>query len=189
MAYGVIYDACILHPAPLRDLLIGLAAADTVRARWTDAILDECFASIVRTRPDLLPEKLERTRRLMVEAVPDCLVTGYEGLIPSLKLPDPNDCHVLAAAIRANAQAIVTFNLKDFPSSVLEEFTIEAIHPDDFIVNTIDLAQGAVVQVITEQVARCRAPPMTIPHLLDKLREQRLSQSVARLRGLWPPAV
>ncbi|MGH9960177.1 MAG: PIN domain-containing protein [Pyrinomonadaceae bacterium] len=189
MAFVVIYDACVLYPAPLRDLLLGLAAAGTVRARWTDAVLDECFRNIHKDRPDRPPEKLARTRDLMVQAVPDCLVTGYEGLIAGLKLPDPDDRHILAAAIRANAQAIITFNLKDFPENVLVEYDIEAKHPDDFVVETIDLAQGAVVQTITEQVARLKAPPVTIPQLLDTLREQRLVQSVARLRGLWPPEV
>lgn len=190
MAFVVIYDACVLYPAPLRDLLIGIAAVPgAVQARWTDAILDECFKNILQGGSDLDAKKLEVTRERMVTAVPDCLVTGYEGLIAGLQLPDPNDRHVLAAAIRANAQAIITFNLKDFPEDVLAEYDIEPKHPDDFVMETLDLAQGLVVQVITEQLARLKNPPKTIHQLLDTLREQRLVQSVARLRGLWMPPV
>jgi hypothetical protein len=122
----------------------------------------------------------------MVEAVRDCLVTGYEKLMAGLELPDPGDCHVLAAAIRANAQAIVTFNLKDFPPNVLAQYDIELKHPDDFVLDTIDLAEGSVVQVITEQAAQSHT---SILQLLSRLHGQRLVQSAARLRSLWPPKV
>ncbi len=117
MAFVVIYDACVLYPAPVRDLLLRIATTGIVRARWSERILDECFRNIVVQRPDLAPQALERTRRLMREAVPDCMVTGFEHLEDGLDLPDPDDRHVLAAAIRANAQTIVTFNLRDFPTT------------------------------------------------------------------------
>lgn len=114
MAFVVVYDACVLHPAPLRDLLVRIAGAGIVRARWSEQILDECFASILASRPDLTGERLQRTRKLMIAAVPDCLVSGHENLIESLWLPDPNDRHVLAAAIRGGAQAIVTSTRRTF---------------------------------------------------------------------------
>ena len=78
MAFVVIYDACVLYPAPLRDLLIRLAKSGIVRARWSSQILDECFRSILEQRPDLKPEALSRTRALMAEAVADCMVSGHE---------------------------------------------------------------------------------------------------------------
>ena len=126
MAFVVVYDACVLHPAPLRDLLVRIANTGIVRARWSERILDECFRSILERRSDLDPAALDRTRRLMCEAVPDCLVTRFEHLEAGLDLPDLDDRHVLAAAIRAGAQAIVTTNLKDFPDHVLERYDIEA---------------------------------------------------------------
>lgn len=185
----MVYDACVLYPAPLRDLLVRIANAGIVRARWTDRILDECFRSIVKQRPDLAPASLDRTRHLMNDAVPDCLVVEYEPLIEGLTLPDPDDRHVLAAAIRANAQAIVTFNLADFPAEVLGRYNIEAKHPDDFVLDSIDLAQAAVVRCITDQAAQLRNPPQSVPQVLDTLRAQGLAQSVARLRELvGPPA-
>lgn len=102
-------------PAPLRNLLLRLALADLFRVRWTDRIHEEWIRSVLAQRPDLLPEQLGRTRDLMDRAVPDCLVTGYEGLIDTLDLPDLDDRHVLAAAIRSQASVIVTYNLRDFP--------------------------------------------------------------------------
>lgn len=145
MAFVVIYDACVLYPAPLRDLLLRIATIGIVRARWSDTILDECFRNILKNRPDLQPGALDRTRALMKQAVPDCLVSGFEPLIPSLTLPDADDRHVLAAAIRAGAQAIITFNLSDFPAEELDKFGVEAKHPDDFVLDTLDLAPGAVI--------------------------------------------
>ena len=85
MAFVVIYDACVLYPAPLRDLLIRLAKSGIVRARWSSQILDECFSSILKQRPDLNPEALARTRALMAEAVPDCMVSGHEKMIDALE--------------------------------------------------------------------------------------------------------
>ena len=185
MAFVVLYDACVLFPAPLRDILLRIAVTGIVRARWTERILDECFRNISEQRPDLKPNALTRTRKLMNEAVPDCLVEGFEDLVEGLRLPDPNDRHVLAAAIRSGAQAIVTFNLRDFPRDQLAPFWVEAIHPDDFVVDLIDLAPGVVTNVVAEQAAALRNPPRTIAEMLDTLRDQGLPQAVAKLRALF----
>lgn len=80
MAFIVDYDACVRYPAPVRDLLLRIAAGGLVRARWTHRILDECFRSIAANRPDLPLSSLARTRELMCAAVPDCLVADFEGL-------------------------------------------------------------------------------------------------------------
>lgn len=184
MAFTVIYDACVLHPAPLRDLLVRIGMTGVVRVRWTERILDECFRSILRRRPDLDEQSLARTRDLMRRAIPNCLVEGYEHLETDLELPDPDDRHVLAAAIRCGAQSIVTFNLKDFPGQQIEVFGVEAVHPDDFVMGLIDLAPGAIATVIAQQAGDLRHPPMTVPRLLDLLHEQGLVESVARLKGL-----
>lgn len=187
MAFTVIYDACVLDPAPLRDLLLRIASTGVVRARWTEAILDECIRSILEQRPDLSAERLARTRQLMTQVLPDCLVTGFQPLVDSLSLPDPDDRHVLAAAIRAGAQTIVTFNLRDFPDDVLASFGIQAKHPDNFVLETIDLASGAVCSAIRDQLAALKNPPRTLRELLDTLASQGLPQSVARLRDLFGP--
>lgn len=142
--FTVLYDACVLYPAPLRDLLMHVAMTDLYRAKWTDAIHDEWTRNVLKDRPDLTPEQLQRTRDLMNAHVRDCLVTGYETLIDAITLPDPKDRHVLAAAIRAGADVIVTFNLKDFPENDLKPYGIEAQHPDDFLTFQLDLAPNIV---------------------------------------------
>ena len=185
MPFIVLYDACVLHPAPLRDLLIRIANTGVVRARWSHRILDECFESILAQRPELKSEALARTRALMNEAVPDCLVEGFDDLIDGLVLPDPGDRHVFAAAIRTGAQVIVTANLRDFPADALAPYDIEAKHPDDFVLETIDLAPALAVQVLTEQAAALKNPPRTVADLLRTLHDLGLVQSVAKLRELY----
>ena len=137
MRYTVIFDACVLYPAPLRDFLLRLSTTGLFSAKWTDQIHDEWTRNLLLARPEL-EDKLCRTRDLMNRAVPDSLVTGYEPLIENLELPDRDDRHVLAAAIRSSAQAVVTFNLKDFPKNALDQYGIEAIHPDLFIEHQLD---------------------------------------------------
>lgn len=180
----VVYDANVLFPAPLRDLLIRIAASGLVRARWTETILDECFRSILARRPTLSPDSLLRTRALMGYAVRDALVTGYEGSIDGLSLPDASDRHVLAAAIQAEASLIVTFNLQDFPSSALEPHGIQAQHPDDFLLDLADRNPTGVRDAIAAQARALRSPPVSLLDLLDILRAQGLPSTAARIRQL-----
>jgi predicted nucleic acid-binding protein len=117
--FTVLYDASVFCPAPLRDLLMELATAGLFRAKWSEQIQKEWIESLLKKRPDLNRERLERTKKVANKAVPDYLVEGYEPLIEGLQLPDVNDRHVLAAAVHCNAQVIVTYNLKDFPKESL----------------------------------------------------------------------
>jgi predicted nucleic acid-binding protein len=183
MAFVVLYDACVLHPNTLRDLLIRVAQAGLVQARWTDTILDETFASVAQRRPDIPPANLERTRKLMCEAVRDCLVTGFEPIVEVLSLPDPDDRHVLAAAIRAGAQVIVTDNLRDFPAAVLEQWNIEAKSADDFVLDQLHL-DAPSIYVAVQQIADARRnPPQTFADILDALERNGLVASTAFLRS------
>lgn len=185
MAFTVVYDACVLYPAPLRDFLVRLALTGVFRARLTDAILDEVFRSIQEDRPDLAPERLERTRRLMVEAIPDVLVVGWEELVDGLSLPDADDRHVLAAAVRGGGQAIITFNLRDFPKGTLAGLGVEAVHPDDFVLDLLDLAPGAVLRALTAQAAGLKNPPVSVPQVLAALEAGGLRRSVAEARRMF----
>ena len=128
-----IYDANVLYPAPIRDLFLRIAQSGLVFARWAEMIHDEWVRNLLENNPKMNPESIARTRRLMNEAVRDCLVTGYEGLIDTVDLPDPDDRHVLAAAIHADARAIITYNLKDFPDETLSRHGIESLHPDELL--------------------------------------------------------
>jgi predicted nucleic acid-binding protein len=182
MAYTALYDACVLHPAPLRDLLMQLAVSDLFRAKWSNAIHDEWIRSVLERRLDLKREQLERTRELMNSHVRDCLVEGYEPLIETLRLPDPDDRHVVAAAIHARADAIVTFNLADFPADVLRGHGLEAQHPDEFISHLIDLSPQIVAHAARTCRARLKQPPKSVDDYLECIAVQRLPQTVAFLR-------
>jgi hypothetical protein len=180
--FSFVFDACILYPAPLRDLLLQLATTRLFRAKWTDQIHEEWIAGVLRDRNDLTRAQLTRTRELMNAAVPDCLVTGYEHLIPAVTLPDENDRHVVAAAIHARADAIVTANLKDFPAEELEKHMLEAIHPDEFINFQFDLSDADVVISAQKCRARLKAPSITAEQYLDNLRSLGLPKTATVLR-------
>jgi predicted nucleic acid-binding protein len=142
-SFTAFFDASVLYGSALRNLLMHLTLTGLFRARWSAGVHEEWMTALLRNRPDLSREKLERTRMLMDKHAEDALVTGYEDLIEGLHLPDPDDRHVLAAAIRGRADVIVTANVRDFPAVVLTPFEIEAQHPDEFIVHLFDLAPGA----------------------------------------------
>ncbi len=134
-SFTALYDASVLYPSDLRNLLMHLALTGLFRAKWSSDIHEEWISALLRNRPDLTRTKLERTRMLMDLHATDALVTDYQHVIPGLQLPDANDRHVLAAAIRARADVIVTINLRDFPPEALASFGIEAQHPDEFILH------------------------------------------------------
>jgi hypothetical protein len=182
VALIVLYDACVLYPAPLRDLLMHLALADLFQARWTDQIHDEWTRNVLANRPDISPTNSARCRKLMDEHVPDCLVTEYEPLIPTLILPDADDRHVLAAAIHSGATLIITFNLVDFPASILDGFHIKAIHPDEFIGRLWDQDFAAVLAAIKGHRASLKKPSKSPSEYLAILKQCRLAETVAWLR-------
>jgi len=179
--FTVLYDACVLYPESLRDFLMRLAVTDVFRARWTDQIHDEWTRNLLEKRPDLKKERIERTRNLMNHHVRDGLVTDYEFLIDELDLPDPDDRHVLAAAIRADANVIVTFNLDHFPSNCLAPYGVVAQHPDDFVMRLLDRSPGAVCTAARRHRGSLHNPAKTVDEYLDSLARQQLSQTVVRL--------
>jgi hypothetical protein len=159
-----------------------LAITDLLRARWTEAIHEEWMRNVQKDYPDITRAQVERIRDLMNAHVRDCLVTGYEDLIAALTLPDPDDRHVLAAAIRAKADIIVTANLADFPADTLAKYGIEAQHPDDFIHHLLELAPGVVFGAAKKQRESLKNPPLTVEQYLQSLERQGLAQTVAALR-------
>lgn len=181
--YTAVLDACVLYPAPLRDVLMTLAVEGAYRARWTAAIQDEWIRNLVEKRKDLDKEKLLRTASLMSEAVEDAIIQNYEYVIPSLELPDPNDRHVLAAAIVGHADAIVTFNLKDFPDKVVSQHAIEIMHPDDFLVAQYDLDQIGILSIIKACRMKLKNPPKSAEDYIATLEQQGLPQMCQILRN------
>ena len=174
--FTVVYAACVLYPAPLRDLLMRLALTDLYRARWSEQIHDEWINAVLRNRHDLSREQLERTRSLMNAYVRDALVDGHQSLIPALELPDPDDRHVLAAAIKCGADLILTFNLDDFPDEVLTRYGLGACHPDPFLVDQLNLDAERVCMAMRQHRASLKNPPKTVEEYLVTLEEQGLNR-------------
>jgi predicted nucleic acid-binding protein len=175
-------DANVLYPAELRSFLMYLAVPGIYRAKWSNDIHEEWMSNLLLNRPDLTKKQLERTRELMDKNAPDALVTGYDGLIPSLSLPDAKDRHVLAAAIQGNAGVIVTNNLKDFPAESLQEFEIEAQSPDEFVLNLLDLAAEDVYEAAEAHRLSLKKPAKTVAEYLSTLESQGLVRTVSKLR-------
>jgi hypothetical protein len=117
----------------------------------------------------------------MDRTVPDCLVTRFEELIGSVDLPDPEDRHVFAAAIRAQAGVIVTYNIRDFPEAVLDTYGIEVQHPDEFVTHLFDLAPDAVCQAVRNQRRAPKNPLVQASELLNTFLGPGLATTVAHL--------
>lgn len=164
-----IYDANVLYPAQLRDVLMRLAVAGLVRAHWTDDIHDEWMRNVRDDHPDITQGHLERTRRLMERALPDARVTDYASRIPEIDLPDPDDRHVAAAAVKIDADVIVTFNLPDFPAEALAPFGVEAISPDSLFLSLIEEHPSSVIQVAHDHRTSLRNPPKSPSEYIDLL--------------------
>jgi predicted nucleic acid-binding protein len=177
----VLLDANVLYPAPLRDVLLQLAVADLFRARWTEDIHREWIEALLAKEAQRDRAILERTRHLMDKAIPDCLVTDYEKLIPDLTLPDPNDRHVLAAAIIGQCDIIITQNLKDFPQETLSVYEIEVQAPDPFLRQLLGLEPLIFCECIRKIRARLKNPPFSTSDYLSILRQQGLRTTVEAL--------
>jgi predicted nucleic acid-binding protein len=184
MAFIVIYDADALYPNTQRDLLIRIAQLPhLVQAKWTDQILDEVVRALQENRPEISDEKASRLLELVNAAVRDCLVTGYEPLIPGLELPDPDDRHVLAAAIKVNAQVIVTRNLRHFPNDRLVPWGVQAKSPDDFRRDQNGIGRQAVWACVQQIVDSRKRHPVTADDVLGELVRSGLVGSVAALQA------
>jgi predicted nucleic acid-binding protein len=175
-------DASVLYPVSLRNLLMRLTLAGLYQARWSAHVHEEWIRSVLRDRPDLPPARLQELRAAMDERAEESLVTGYEPLIDSLALPDPDDRHVLAAAIVARADVIVTCNLRDFPHQALGPYQIEAHHPDEFIREMLEWAPFAVAKAVRAQQERPTNPPVAMPDLLALFERLGLTATVLELR-------
>ena len=167
--YLAVLDACALVPVSLADTLLRIAEQGLYRPLWSQLLLGEAEDAILRVHPNIDPAGVARRFDAMRRHFPDAMVTGWEPLEDGLHLPDPDDRHVLAAAIRGGAQAILTFNLKDFPAAILDQLDIEPIHPDDFLGHQLELAPEFVVRAVQEPAAAAATPPLTVERLLQIL--------------------
>lgn len=175
-----ILDANILYSARLRDFFVWLALENAYQAHWTPTITAEWTRNLLQKRPEIALENLERTQRLMDKALPNALLEN----IPSLDvvLPDPNDTHVLEAAVYAKAAFIVTHNLRDFPDSILKPYLVKAISPDDFIWQIVEYTPKLVLNAIQLQQANLQRPQISMNEMLMQLETQGLVKVATWLR-------
>ena len=178
--FGVVFDANVLYGSSLRSLLMELAMSGLFRAHWSEHIHREWMEAVNKKTGVPLTE-LESTRDDMNTAVPDGCVTGYEGLIPALKLPDPDDRHVLAAAIRCGASAIVTFNARDFPPAALHPYGLHTRHPDEFFRDVDGIDPGVVAESARNDLAHYQNPHLSIDDYIERIRAAGLPMTAEHL--------
>jgi hypothetical protein len=181
--FTAVFDSCVFFSNRLTSLLMCLAMSGLFRARWSDDIHREWMQAVSKKR-GIPIEKLQARREHMDTAVLDCCVSGDEDLIDALTLPDPNDRHVLAAAIRCHASVIVSFNLNDFPTEVLDKYGIHSRHPDDFIMDVDGLSQGTLIRAARDDFEHYREPPLTVDEYIDGLRITQVPKTAHYLQRL-----
>jgi len=177
----VVYDACVLYSAPLRDLLLSIARMRLVRPHWSNEIHEEWIGGLLRKRPGLSRESLDRTRRRMNVKFKNSLTKGHETIVPTLTLPDPKDRHVLAVAIHTQSSCLVTLNLKDFPKTVLQPHGIESMSPDDFVFRLAREFPYFVLRAVRKHRLSLKHPPKTVAEYLTTLEKQGLFKTVVFL--------
>lgn len=165
--FAALLDANVLVPVSLADTLLRIAAEDLYRPIWSEQILTEVATALRRVHPEV--DGIERRVNVMREFFPDALTAGWQPLVNALDLPDPDDRHVLAAAVVGRADVIVTNNVKDFPPASVEPFDIEVQRPDEFLCNQLDLAPNTVMNLLAAQAAALTKSPLTVPELLASL--------------------
>ena len=184
MAYRpsvAVYDACVLYPFQLRNLLIQCAVDRLVEARWSDDIHDEWIRNLAARTSGLTADRLERTRDLMKSVLPEAHVQGHHRLIPDIHLPDPTDRHVVAAAITGGASIIVTWNIRDFPADELARHGLVRKDPDTFLTELLLAAPEATIASVASARRNLRRTMPTVEEFLEALERQGLTRFATQI--------
>jgi predicted nucleic acid-binding protein len=167
--YTVVLDACVLVPIALADTLLRIAERDLYRPLWSERILNEAMEAVLEIHRGLAVDPVQRRFVAMRETFEDACIEDWDSVDVNLPLPDRDDLHVVAVALRGRADAIVTANVRDFPANLLRPLDLEAIHPDEFLLDQLDLSPRIVLDVIREQAAHTRQPPLEPMDLVARL--------------------
>lgn len=178
----VLCDANIFYSILMTDLILSLGETGLFRPRWTGEIHEEWIRNVLEDQPQRTREELERRRAFMDRAIDHDLIENYEHRIESLSLPDPDDRHVLATAIEAGAEILLTFNLRDFPAAVLSAYGITAPHPDAFLCQLMSEEPMTILTVIEGMRTKRTRPELTPDQLLEKLSRLGIAGFVKALR-------
>jgi len=179
---SAILDACVLYSGALRGFLLHIAGGGLFEPYWSEEIQNEWTRNLFQNCSDLKQKKLENTCQTMDFHFPNGLVRGYESITHTLVLPDPGDRHVLAVAIHAKAEYIITFNLRDFPKAALQPYGIQATSPDEFALRLIHDEPYHVLVAVRKHRLSLKNPPKTVEEYLETLAKQGLPKTVVFLR-------
>lgn len=163
MIFPAFFDTNVLYGALLNDFILELADRSLFRPLWSKDVLFELAKNLVKNGED--PTLVEKRVTTMERYFADAMVTGYDDLVPTMT-NDEKDRHVLAAAVRGGAEVLVTFNTRDFPERSVEPFDLEVIHPDDFLLDQLDLYHAPTLRALVELVEGYDSPAMTVDHFL-----------------------
>jgi predicted nucleic acid-binding protein len=166
VVFSAFLDACTLVPINLTDLLLRLAEAGAYRPLWSADVLAEVERTLPQVGDAMTPMKARVA--VMQAAFPDAEVRGYQSLISTMTNA-PKDRHVLAAAISAGAALIVTANLADFPTTTRRPYGVDAVHPDDFLLDQLELYPEQTMQCLQELVTARQRPTETLEQFLAQL--------------------
>lgn len=180
--FTAVLDTNVIYPVIIRDILFWFAYYDLYTPKWSEHIFDEWKRVI--TEKGVSEEEAANRLSKANSAFPDAFVKNYKGLIEHLELPDINDRHVLAAAIKTNANLIVTNNIKDFPEEYLLSFSINAKTADDFLTDIIDLNQEQALAAFKEMVSNKKNPTQDEFEVLNLLRNAGLKDTANYLHTL-----
>ena len=184
--FAVVLDACTMFPMLVRDVLLTLAAHEFFSPKWSPRIREEWTRNLVarmtdRDGEEIAKSKVARIVAAVETAFPDALVATELSESSVLDPVDAKDRHVVVTAMVAKADAIVTFNITDFAAPYLSKnLQIEVIHPDDFVMDLVDLNEKRAVAAFRELMARKKNPPLSIADLIQRLRDGGLVQT-----SLW----
>lgn len=177
-----VFDACILYPFHLRNIIVQAAVDRLVEARWTNEIHNEWIRNLTADTPTIPIDRLQTTRRLMNDALPGATISGYEDLVPTVNLPDPDDRHVVAAAIAAGASIILTWNLRDFPATALKKYGLRRQTPDAFLAGLYDEVPDLIVGSLANARRNLHKSRVSASDFIEILQHQGLTQLVTRLK-------
>jgi predicted nucleic acid-binding protein len=179
-----VLDACVIYPAPLRDLLLSLADIGLFKPFWSAKINEEWIRNLLIKRPELSLSKLALTVEAMNKAFPDANVSSNVNIASSLSLPDQDDIHVLGTAIVSESNYIITSNLKDFPHKILGQYHIQAIDPDTFILERFKDQKTRALVALHNQIKRLRHPPLSRLEVFDIFKKIGLTKTINHLKTL-----
>jgi hypothetical protein len=181
VAFPVFFDTNVVFGGALNDVVLTLAERGLYRPLWSVDVLAELRRNLIGAGID--SAAVDYRIATMRSAFPDAEVTDYSDLTSAMT-NEEGDRHVLAAAVRANAEVVVTFNLRHFPSSSLAPYEIEARHPDGFLLDQLDLYEALTISGMLSVVSSYERPPMTIRQFIERLQRAGVPRFAARIERL-----